>query len=60
VHGLSKIFDGEETYQGEIPSMALLFKNGVFTCGASLVNEHCCLTAAHCKLEITFKYYMSP
>lgn len=43
-----EIFGGTETIPHEFPWNVVLYRNGRFSCGGSLISKQHVLTAAHC------------
>ena len=43
-----RIINGSPASEGEYPAQGVLFRNGIFICGGTLVSNRFFLTAAHC------------
>ncbi|GBN08993.1 Serine protease nudel, partial [Araneus ventricosus] len=54
---MARIVGGENSQPGNWPWHAAVYKNGTYACGATIINNHWLLSAAHCFLDHRHTYY---
>lgn len=57
LHSRARIVGGSNSTHGSWPWQAAVYKEGSFMCGATLINEHWLLSAAHCFYQAVDHYW---